>query len=168
MTQEMKYHFDAEKGIICEEVTGDRCLILTKARLLQIIQRLKDLFQSGANVIILEAFKAAGEQHIDEVPDESKTNIGEFLVTAVQRFTEAGLGKIEIVKVKPETFEFTFRIRNNFFAEMPNGDATYCDCVAAFVSGMYKRLTRKAPDIKETKCLSKGDEYCEWRVKPAK
>ncbi len=168
MTKGMKYHFDAERGIICDEVTGDRCLILTKARLLQIIQRLKDLFQSGANVIVLEAFKAAGEKYIDEVPGEAKANVGEFLISAVQRFTDAGLGKIEVVKVKPETFEFTFRIWNNFFADMRDGDATYCACVAAFVSGMYKRLTLKTPDIKETKCVGKGDAYCEWHVKRAK
>jgi hypothetical protein len=66
MTKSMNYRFDAEKGIICDEVTGDRCFIITKSRLLQIIQRLKDLFQSGANVIILEAFKAAGERFVDE------------------------------------------------------------------------------------------------------
>ena len=57
MTKGMKYHFDLEKGIIYDEVTGDRCFILTKARLLQIIERLKDLFQSGAQVIVIEALR---------------------------------------------------------------------------------------------------------------
>ena len=90
-----------------------------------------------------------------------------FLKTAVQRFTDAGLGKIEVVKFKPETLEVTFRVWNNFFAEMRNEEATYCDCVVAFAGGMYKRVTQKTPEIKEIKCIGKGDEYCEWRIKPA-
>jgi len=167
MTKGMKYHFDAKKGIICDEVTGDRCFIMTKARLLQIIERLTDLFQSGANVIITEAFKAAGERYATEVPEEARADQAMFLKTAVQRFTDAGLGKIEVVKFKPEKLELTFRIWNNFFAEMHNEDSTYCNCVAAFASGMYKKITQKTPEIKETKCSGKGDPYCEWHVKPA-
>ena len=167
MTKGMKYHFDAEKGVIYDEVTGDRCFIMTKARLLQIIERLKDLFQSGAQVIVIEAFKAAGERYVDEVPEEARMDYALFLKTAVQRFTDAGLGKIEVVKFKPETLEVTFRVWNNFFAEMRNEEATYCDCVVAFAGGMYKRVTQKTPEIKEIKCIGKGDEYCEWRIKPA-
>jgi len=168
MTNGMKYHFDFEKGVIYDEVTGDRCFIITKARLLQIIERLKVLFQSGANVIIAEAFKAAGERYATEVPEAAKADQVLFLTTAVQRFTDAGLGKIEVVKVKPEALELTFRVWNNFFAEMRDGESTYCDCVGAFASGMYKKITLKTPEIKETKCSGKGDAYCEWHLKPEK
>lgn len=167
MTNDMKYHFDPEKGVIYDEVTGDRCFIITKSRLLQIIERLTDLFQSGAQVIIAKAFKAAGERYASEVPEEGRVDQVMFLKTSVQRFTDAGLGKIEIVEFKPKTIEVTFRIWNNFFAEMHNGEATYCHGVAAFVSGMYKRIVGKTPEIIETKCSGKGDAYCEWHVKPA-
>jgi predicted hydrocarbon binding protein len=167
MTNGMKYHFDLEKGVIYDEVTGDRCFIMTKARLLQIISRLTDLFQSGAQVIIAEAFKAAGERYATEVPEEARVDQAMFLKTAVQRFTDGGLGKIEVVKFKPEKLELTFRIWNNLFAEMHNEESTYCNCVAAFASGMYKRITQKTPEITETKCSGKGDAYCEWHVKLA-
>ena len=168
MTKGMKYHFDLEKGIIYDEVTGDRCFILTKARLLQIIERLKDLFQSGAQVIVIEAFKAAGERYVDEVPEEARMDYALFLKTAVQRFTDAGLGKIEVAQFKPETTELTFKVWNNFFAEIHNEESTYCNCVGAFAGGIYKQITLKTPEIKETKCIGRGDPYCEWRIKPAK
>ncbi|MCJ7763296.1 hypothetical protein MUP38_07595 [Candidatus Bathyarchaeota archaeon] len=167
MTNGMKYHFDSEKGVIYDEVTGDRCFIMTKARLLQIISRLTDLFQSGAQVILTEAFKAAGERYATEVPEEARADQAMFLKTAVQRFTDGGLGKIEVVDFKPEKLELTFRIWNNFFAEMHNEESTYCNCVAAFASGMYRKITRKTPEITEIKCSGKGDPYCEWHVKPA-
>jgi len=165
----MEYEFDEENGVIHDKVTGDRCIILTKARMHQILSRLADLFQSGAQVIISEASKAAGEHYAAKVPKQTQADAMLFLKTAIQRFTDAGLGKIEIVQVKPEAAELQFRIWNNFFAEMRNEDSTtYCNVVGAFVSGMYKQITSKKPEIKETKCSGKGDAYCEWHIKPEK
>ena len=160
----MDYQFDEENGVIYDKVTGDRCIIITKARMHQVILRLSDIFQSGAQVIITEAFKAAGERYATEVPKETKADATLFLKTAVQRFTDAGLGKIEVVQFKPEKAELTFRVWNNFFAEMRNEESTYCNCVEAFVSGMYKRITLKTPEIKKIKCIGKGDAYCEWHM----
>lgn len=164
----MKYEFDEKKGVIYDKVTGDRCIIITKSRMHQILSRLTDLFQSGAQVIIAESFKAAGERFAAEVPKETQADAALFLKTAVQRFTDAGLGKIEVVRFKPETPELTFRIWNSFFAEIRNGESTYCNVLGAFVRGMYKRITLKNPEIKENKCIGKGDAYCEWHIKPAK
>jgi len=163
----MEYEFDEENGVIHDKVTCDRCIILTKARMHQILSRLSDLFQSGAQVIISETCKAAGENYATKVPKQAQADIALFLKTAVQRFTDAGLGKIEIIQVDPEKAELTFRIWNNFFAEMRNEDeTTYCNIVAAFASGAYKHVMGKKPDIKETKCIGKGAPYCEWHINP--
>jgi predicted hydrocarbon binding protein len=162
----MEYQFDEENGVIRDKVTGDRCVIITRARMEQIFSRLSDLFQSGAQVIITEACKAAGERYVAEVPAETKADPVLFLKTAVKRFTDAGLGRIEIVEFKPEEAELTFRIWNNFFAEMHNEEPTYCNCVEAFVSGMYERIIFKTPKIKKTRCIGKGDPYCEWHLAP--
>ena len=164
----MEYEFDEKNGVIYDKVTGDRCIIITKARMKDIIARLTDLFQSGAQVIVAEAFKAAGERFVTEVPEQAKADQVMFLKTAVQRFTDAGLGKIEVAQFKPETTELTFKVWNNFFAEIHNEESTYCNCVGAFAGGIYKQITLKTPEIKETKCIGRGDPYCEWRIKPAK
>jgi predicted hydrocarbon binding protein len=162
----MDYNIDQENGVIRDKVTGDRCLIITKARMAQILSRLTEIFQSGAQVIIMEAFKATGERYVTEVRDEKKADSPMFLATAVQRFTDAGLGRIDIVEFKPEPPELKFRLWNNFFAEIPNGESTYCNCVEAFVTGMYKGFLGKTPKIKETKCIGKNDPYCEWHLTP--
>ena len=163
----MEYEFDEENGLIYDKITGDRCIILTKARLHQIFSRFTDLFQSGAKVIISEAGKAAGERYAEKVPKQTQANSVLFLKIAVQRFTDAGLGKIEVSHLDPEKAEITFRIRDNFFAEMRNKDeTTYCNIVASFASGMYKRVMGKKADVKEIKCVANGDAYCEWQMKP--
>jgi hypothetical protein len=135
----MDFTFDEETGVIIDKATGDRCILIAKARLEQIFLRLTELFQSGAHVIIAES---------------------------IERYKDGGLGKIELVEFNPEKAELTFRIWNNLFAEMYQDDSTYCFCVEAYVSGIFEQLIGVAPEIHKTKCLGKGDPYCEWNLKP--
>ncbi len=160
----MEYNIDTEKGIILDKATGDRCIIITKARMGEILTRLTEIFQSGAQVIINEMCKAAGESYVKEVLAEKKASAVQFLASGVQRFTDAGYGKVEVVEFKPEPIELTLRLWDNFFAEIPNGDTTFCNCVEAFLTGMYKGFLGKTPKIKETKCKGKKDPYCEWHI----
>ena len=161
----MQFEFDAETGVITDKVTGERCVILTQARMQDILSRLSDIFQTGATVIIFEASKAAGERFAKEARDMKKAGIQELLNTTVQRFTEAGLGKIEVTEASLEKVEMKFRIWNNFFAEIKNKEGTtYCNCIEGFVSGMYGQIMSITPKIQKTKCTANGDPYCEWHI----
>jgi len=158
----LEFTFDEEQGIIIDKTTGERCLILPKARLEQIFARLIDLFQSGAQVILTEAFKAAGRWHGNELPQQARADKASFLKSAVQRFRNAGFGKIEVVEFKPESSEVRFRIWNSLFAEMVHDGSTYCNLVEAYVSGLYEQLIGVTPETQKTKCAGKNDPYCEW------
>ena len=57
----MPFEFDTENGIIRDPLTGERCIVLTQARMQDIFSRLSGIFQSGATVIAFEAGKAAGK-----------------------------------------------------------------------------------------------------------
>jgi predicted hydrocarbon binding protein len=100
------------------------------------------------------------------VPEEHKTDKAGFLKSAVQRLMAAGLGRIEIAESNPVTAELKFRIWNNFFAEMRHEQGTYCNCVEAYVNGAYEQLMHKTPETIKTRCIGKGDAYCEWQMKP--
>jgi predicted hydrocarbon binding protein len=160
----MAFEFDRQNGVIKDKITGERCIIITQARLQEIFSRLSEIFQSGAAVIIYEACKAAGKRFIEETSEKTKTDKELILKTAVKRFTDAGLGKIKVTEFNPEETEVKFRIWNNFFAEIRCGEATYCNCIEGFVSGMYEQVMHKTPKIKETKCVRKGNPYCEWQM----
>jgi predicted hydrocarbon binding protein len=158
------FEFDEKTGVIKDKLTGERCVIITKARMLEIFSRLSDIFQSGAKVIIFEASKAAGERFVKETSEITKDDKELLLNTTVQRFTDAGLGKIEIVELNLEEADLKFRIWNNFFAEIRNEESTYCNCVEGFVSGMYEQIMCKPPKVKKTKCVANGDPCCEWHM----
>jgi predicted hydrocarbon binding protein len=162
----MPFDFDAETGVIRDKITGERCIILTQARMQDIFSRLSGIFQSGAKVISFEAGKAAGKHFVEETPDVTKTDNQLFLKTITQRFTDAGLGKIEIVEFVPEKAEVTFRIWNNFFAGLGSEQPMYRSCIEGFVSGTYEQIMSITPKIKKTKCITNGDPYCEWHMTP--
>jgi predicted hydrocarbon binding protein len=160
----MAFEFDRQNGVIKDKITGERCMIITQARLQEIFFRLSEIFQSGAAVIIYEACKAAGKRFIEETTGITKNDKEQMVKTAVQRFTDAGLGKIEVAEFNLEENKVKFRIRNNFFAEIRQEESTYCNCVEGFVAGMYEQAMHKTPKIKETKCVRKGNPYCEWQM----
>ncbi len=160
----MEFTFDEENGVIIDNATGERCLLFPKAHLEHIFTRLTELFQSGAQVIISEAFKAAGRWYIKEISDKAKTDLTEFIAMAIERFKDAGLGRVELVEFKPETGELWFRIWDNLLAEIHHDDETYCFCVEAYLNGLIEQLTGKTPAIRKTKCLGKGDLCCEWYI----
>jgi len=56
--------------------------------------------------------------------DITKVDKQLFLKTITQRFTDAGLGKIEIIEFNAEKAEVKFRIWNNFFAGLGHEQAT--------------------------------------------
>jgi predicted hydrocarbon binding protein len=160
----MQFEFDGQTGVIKDKVTGERCIIITQARIEEICTRLSEIFQSGAKLIIFEAGKAAGKRFVEETSDVTKVDKQLFLQTVSQRFTDAGLGKIEIVEFDLEQAEVKFRIWNNFFAELNCEKPMYRSGIEGFVSGMYEQIIRKTPNIQKTKCIANGDPYCEWHM----
>jgi predicted hydrocarbon binding protein len=162
----MPFWFDAENGVIKDTITGERCVILTQARMQDIFSRLAGIFQSGATVIAFEAGKAAGKRFVEETPNEAKTDSQIFLKTISQRFTDAGLGKVEIAEFVPEKAKVILRIWNNFFADLGSEKEMYRSCIEGFVSAAYEQIMSITPKIKKTKCITNGDPYCEWHITP--
>jgi predicted hydrocarbon binding protein len=93
-----------------------------------------------------------------------KANGKLFLETYVQRLMDSGIGRIEIVEFKPEEGEMKFRIRDNFFAQINYQKWTACDYVKGLVTGIYEQMANETPKVEETKCIGKGDPYCEWQI----
>ena len=160
----MQFEFDAETGVVKDKVTGERCIIITQTRVEEICSRLSEIFQSGAKLIIFEAGKAAGKHFAEEASDITKVDKQLFLKTVSQRFTDAGLGKIEIVEFNLEKAEVKFRIWNNFFSGLGCEKAMYRSCIEGFVTGMYEQIMSITPKIQKTKCVANGDAYCEWHM----
>ena len=160
------YAFDEENGIIRDKLTGERYVLVSKTRTEDIFGRLSQIFKSGIEVLLQESSRTAGKHIADLTGEEVKADIERLLNEYSKKFAQVGFGKIEFCEFKPEEAEVRFRVWNNFFAEVRDGESTYCSYIGGLVSGIYEALLHKAPNVKELKCIGNGDPYCEFQLTP--
>jgi len=158
--------FDEETGIIRDKATGERFILVSKTRTEDIFGRLSQIFQSGIEVLLRESSRTVGKHIGDLTEEEATADFNRLLSDYSKKFAQVGFGKIEICELKPEEAEITFRVRNNFFAEIRDGESTYCSYVGGLVSGIYEALLHLTPSVKEVKCIGNGDPYCEFQLAP--
>jgi predicted hydrocarbon binding protein len=168
MAMEPLFEFDEENGVIRDKLTGERCLIVSKTRMQEMFSRLANILFSGAITILFEMNKATGEHFFNDSPKNLKTDKELFIKTYMERFTEAGIGKIELVEFKPEEGKGRLRIYNNFYAELCLQELPACACVEGLLVGLYNRMFQETPQIKRVKCIVKGNPCCEWELSPSK
>ena len=111
-----------------------------------------------------EAGKAAGERFVEDTPKVMNADESLLLETVVQRFMDAGLGKIENLKFNPKEGEVKLRILNNFFVELNGEESACCNYVEGFVSCIYGQIIGETPNIQKTKCVENGISFCEWQM----
>jgi predicted hydrocarbon binding protein len=158
--------FDEENGIIRDKETGERFILVSKTRTEDIFGRLSQIFKSGIEVLLRESSRTAGKHIADLTDEEAKADINSLLSEYSKKFAQVGFGKIEICELKPEDGEISFRVWNNFFAEILDGESTYCSYIGGLVSGIYEALLHKTPSVKEVKCIGNGAPYCEFQLTP--
>ena len=158
----VNYDFDEDKGIIRDKLTGERCFIVYNAAMQSIFDRLSKIFSSGIDFLLQESSRAASESLATSFGKEPKIDLKPLLSAYTQRFAQVGLGRLEVCELNWEKARAKVRVWNNIFAEMRHEESTYCSYMAGLVSGLYESFLHTAPLVKETKCIGKGDPYCEF------
>ena len=161
----VNYEFDEEKGIIRDKLTGERCVVVYEKALESIFRGLSEIFKGGLEVILLESSRASGKLVADSTGKEAKTSARSLFIEYAKRFSQIGMGRLEMSELNLEEARVTVRVWNNIFAEMRNGESTYCTYIIGLLSGMYEGLLHASPKVEETKCSGHGDPYCEFRLK---
>jgi len=136
----VNYEFNEENGIIKDKLTGERYILVSKTRVEDIFGRLSEIFKSGIEVLLRESSSTAGKHIADVTEEEAKADINLLLSEYLKKFAQVGFGKIEICELKPEEFVLGFRVWDNFFAEIRDGESAYCSYIGGLVSGAMAPL----------------------------
>lgn len=158
----MNFEFDEENGIVRDELTGERCLVIYSKALESVFKALLQIFKGGIEVLLLESGRSSGLQLVDSMGKEAKRDIKRSLSASTKRLAQHGFGRFEICEFEREGARMRVRVWNNIFAEMRYEESTYCDYIAGLFSGVYEGLLHISPKVKELKCIGHGDLYCEF------
>lgn len=158
------FEFDEKNGVIKDKLTGERCIVIYQGGLKSVFKGLSKIFHAGIEVLLLESSAESGRHIVDSTRKRTRTDIKSSLNAYAKRFAQTGMGRLEIFELKPEEASMTIRVWNNFFAEIQDKESTYCTYFAGLFSGIYERLLRASPKVKETKCIGHGDPYCEFHL----
>jgi predicted hydrocarbon binding protein len=156
------FEFDEDNGIIRDKSTGERCLLIYEKGLESVFKALSRIFKAGIEVLLEESSRESGKQLVDSLGKEAKTNIKSLMGGLTKRFAQVGFGRVEVSELEPERARMRVRVWNNIFAEMRYKESTYCTYVGGLLSGVYEGFLHACPKVEETKCIGRGDPYCEF------
>jgi predicted hydrocarbon binding protein len=152
---------DAEKGEI--RIAGTDWIMMSGAVFRNLVKGIEEFLGPGANVIWLQAGKHAGKEFSCDL-----VRIGmefEELPAAFEEFfTRGGWGKIQ-VEVDFAKKEALVTIENSVLARGIETKEPVCYSIRGFIAGVSDVMFHTSTECLETKCLAKGDPYCEFRVK---
>jgi hypothetical protein len=126
------------------------------------IEGTKKIMGSATEPIWWEIAKHAGTDFARELlktgtdPEEVPTMLEIF-------FTQGGWGMIKS-KIDLTKKEAVIRIENCATARKSKSNKPICYFVSGFISGVADAILNEVTDCSETKCMAKGDPFCEFKV----
>ncbi len=129
----------------------------------------KQLYIYGTQVGV-EVARLAGEKM-----GKPKMTLDELIkwTPFIVKHLTVGLARGGIPEVNRERGEYIVRVYNSPYAQLPDGKVLKlgrpaCHLLAGIFAGGASRLLERPYMAEETKCIAKGDEYCEFLLKPVR
>ena len=164
--------YDVYKEELLDPFLGVRVMVMDAYFYKGLRDRLYETFQSGAARILYEMGLGYGLIMGRIIDEQGKGRIDlyrEFL----QRGKYHGMAHFQVPTLEAIISELrgeiVVRARNSFFAETvgQTGHAE-CNIFAGYIAGAARVVLNKDYDCVEEKCVSKKDDYCEFRLKQRK
>lgn len=152
--------YDLASGEI--RIAGENWVLMTASTFRDVVKGTERILESGAVTVWLEAGRHAGRE-LSENLVRLGMEFEELPAVFEEFFTQGGWGKIQ-AKVDSTKREALVTIRNSATALQTNAKEPVCHFVRGFIAGVCDVMFHGPTECFETKCLAKGDAYCEFRV----
>jgi len=145
---------------------GDREIIIGAQFMQAMMRKLKDEFQSASDVFLYREGMAFGElAEARYIKLLGKERLLKSLKYVFQELYSAfGWAKAELISANIEQHTATVRLYENF--ECPKGHANKASShfIRGFLNGTLSVLMDVKTSTKEVRCVTMGDEFCEFLV----
>ena len=164
-------NFDADVVHFPLFVGSSRVITFPTSLLGETIKSLMKVFNPTAVQAMLwyqgrEFGKLKGEFYKREFSIINMNEVVNFLAT---RLTLHGWATVEIVKLDEEKRSATLRLFDNWECSAFKGSSEpQSHYIRGVLDGFFSSLFKVEMEAKETKCIAKGDPYCEFEIKEKK
>jgi len=147
------------------ERLGTEWVLIRVETLHGMMEEVEKILGSGAALVWYTAGKGAGRSLAHMIKKTMDTSdllrVSRFIVGF---YGNCGWGRGEIVSWRPEKGEFIFQVWDNVFAKKDSSNTSSCYFLKGFIEGVLEELIGRRVRTEETKCISKGDECCEFSI----
>jgi predicted hydrocarbon binding protein len=145
----------------------ERVVIFRKSVYEALLKGIRKKFGSAGEAMLYYQGFFIGFEIYDEYVKIAKSEKLEDLIEIAKAVNMTlGWGIIDKVKVDVEKGIAKFRMYDNFECELgENNGKPYSQFYRGAIAGIFTRFFGKDVKVAETKCIAKGDPYCEFVVK---
>jgi predicted hydrocarbon binding protein len=143
--------------------SGQQAMTFRRENVVDMFNRIRRIFGSGANLIIYEMGVAAGESDgVALVESVGPGVVSSRLLDLIYLYAAEGWGMPEVVDVSIEPLRATIRFKDSFECAYTKSAFSNGHYLRGHLVGLCESLFHKRVKVEETKCISKGDGYCEF------
>lgn len=142
---------------------GEDSVIIDLRMVGHMFNRLFEVFETGASVILYEMGYRAGKAAADAILKSGLEGLDAF--KAIMALSIArGWCVPELIEWDEREPRLVIRLWDNFECKPIAGQRNRPNShlVRGLIAGILEGLTGKKVKVKETKCIAKGDDYCEF------
>jgi predicted hydrocarbon binding protein len=146
------------------EQLGERVITIRAKTFVNFQKAIESIISEEAKVLFYEASINAGKDTAKILIKKIKNK--DFINKLMKFYNSNGCGwfKIKKIDIVPEKGGY-IQINQSFIAEeYGKSEKPACDFLAGFFVGLFEEIFKKEYTCEETKCIAKGDKYCEFKI----
>jgi hypothetical protein len=151
-------------------ILGENVVIFRRSTLMSWFARIREIFKTGADMILYEAGVAAGKEAVKFFKENFNLSGRDLIRFMLNYGSVLGWGSLKLKEIDEKEKRAVIRI-DNLFECLPfkgkRKEPTSC-FMRGYIVGVARQLVGVENIVgEETKCIAKGDPYCEIVVRLA-
>jgi len=142
---------------------GHRSIILLEHDFQEMIKGLYEKIGEGAAVLLYYLAYSGGKFLADYLSEKLRLKGEELLIEILKIYQASGWGRVELIEYYPYRMKIIFRLYDSIECKAFKGsDKPMSQLIRGHLSGLLSRLLKTDIRAIESKCIAKGDPYCEF------
>ncbi len=146
---------------------GVRSLIMLERDFQEMIKGLYEKLSETAAVFLYHLAYSGGKFLAEYLSKKLNLRGKDLLVETLKVYQAGGWGRVKLVRYNPYSMEIVLRLYNSIECKIFRGSGRPASqFIRGHISGLLTKILGKDVRAVETKCIAKGDLYCEFSVEP--